>query len=74
MKPESTARVIAKYGPRDELMKSTISAVLCLVFRGRVKQCFEDVFRDQQKGPVYSERKIKMTSTRSLIQSVLYLQ
>ncbi len=73
MKRGSTAAVIAKYGSLDDLTKSTIPPVLCLVFRGRVDGCFGDVFRDQRKGPVYSGRKNGVKSTRSPIVSILYL-
>ena len=73
MKRESTTVVIAEYGSLDDLTKSTIPPVLCLVFRERVNECFGDVFRDQRKGSVYSGRKNEIKSTRSPIVSILYL-
>ena len=73
MKRGSTAVVIAEYESLDDLTKSTISPVLCLVFRRRVNECFEKVFQDQRKSSVYSGRKNEVKSTRSSIVSILYL-
>jgi len=73
MKRESTTVIIAKYESLDDFTKSTISFVLCLIFQERMNECFENVFRDQRKNSVYSERKNEIKSTRSSIVSILYL-
>ena len=73
MKPELTTAVIKRFMSQDEHTKSTISHVLCLVFRGKVAECSEDAFRETKRARVFSERKIGAKSIKSSIQSVLYL-
>ncbi len=72
MKPELTARVIAKYESLDELTKSTILSVLCLVFRERVNECFKAPLQASLKGSVCFKKRTEAQLIRSLIQSILY--
>ncbi len=72
MKPELTARVIAKYESLDELTKSTILSVLYLVFRERMNECFEAPFQASLKGPVHFGKRTEAQSIRSPIRSILY--
>ncbi len=73
IKRELTTVVIAKYELLNDVTKSTILSVLCLAFQKRMNECFKNVFRNQLKSPVYSERKIETKLTRSSIVSILYL-
>ncbi len=57
MKSELTTRVIVKFKLLNELTKSTILSVLCLVFRERMNECFKTSFQALLKSPVYFKKR-----------------